>query len=171
MRRKSASGPFVRFSVSWAAYPRILLRAPSPAIQSASQLNSIVAVHGQQVYRGTTGSSQSNNAKFIKLEVVAPNVSPRVVQFCNRSGLGINGRDVGAFLQVAPNAAQAKVARVVRPTVLSTDNVIDVMGQHRGELWQPAVFSRCPRTSSNERTDFSWDCHEVGSPTNPRLEA
>ena len=128
----------------WAAYRGFLLRPPPPAIQDASQLHSIVAVHGQQFYRGTTGSSQSNNARFIKLEVIVPSVSPRVVQFCNRSGLRINRRDVGSFFQVAPNAAQAKVARVVRPTVLSTDNVIDLMGKNQRRTLAAGSIRRLP---------------------------
>jgi hypothetical protein len=68
-------------------------------------------------------------------EMLVPSVEPRVEQADNRKAPRrdrIDRRDVGALLEVAAQAAEAQVVRLVGAEVLARDDVIHLMRQDRG---------------------------------------
>jgi hypothetical protein len=45
------------------------------------------------------------------------------------AGFGVNRSNIGPLLQVAADATQAQVGYIVRPKMLPSDDVIDLVGE------------------------------------------
>ena len=60
--------------------------------------------------------------------MLLPCIGSRVVQRNEQASLGVNRRTIGSLVQVASNAGQAQVGRIIGPPVLSPDDVVDLMG-------------------------------------------
>src|SRR5262245_1168800 len=67
---------------------------------------------------------------------------PRMKQGHGEVGDGVHRSDVRALFQIATSAAQTEVVRIIRPTVLTGDDVIDLVRNDRGLLGKMAVLAR-----------------------------
>ncbi|MDP3207909.1 MAG: hypothetical protein Q8M65_02065 [Rhodoglobus sp.] len=73
-----------------------------------------------------------------------------MIQRHEKAGLGINRCDVGSLVQVAADAAETQVARIIRSTVLFPNDVVDLMRQKRRNLRKSAVLARILRASHDQ---------------------
>lgn len=81
-------------------------------------------------------------------------------QIGNQAGKWIDPCQVGTFVQIAVNAGQAEIGVVVRSSVLSRADMLDVVGrQRRILLMQAAVFATISRTPAHN--DFRTFCHSA----------
>jgi len=80
--------------------------------------------------------------------MLLPPVTTRVKQRRRFSGPGIDSCQVGAFAEIAPVASQGEIIGAFGPTVLSGNDVFDVVGQFAVLLAEQAVEVRCRRAFS-----------------------
>lgn len=97
-----------------------------------AEANSSLFIHVQELNCGAPlGCLPLDAAIRRESEVLSPRLTPGIVQRHDEAGFGINRRDVGPLLQVAADATETQVRRIVRTKVLLPDDVVDLMGQDR----------------------------------------
>jgi len=85
---------------------------------------------------------------------MAPDMQARVEEGSYQTRVRIDRSDIGALLQVAANAAEAKICDLVRAVVLTPNNVINLVRQHRSVGRQTAILANVIRPVSYSLADF-----------------
>ena len=71
----------------------------------------------------------------------------------HRARFRIDGREVGAFVQIAPITCQREIGGIVATAVLAGDDVFDVKrGKRDGRLGKTTVFTPLPRSAADQFT-------------------
>ena len=83
--------------------------------------------------------------------MVNPGITARVEERGHLPGIGVDAGDVGALVQVAMDAGQGEVRRIIGPAVLLRGDVLDVEGREIMLLAEQAVFTAIPGASPDPR--------------------
>jgi hypothetical protein len=95
-------------------------------MSSAPQRNTILRVQGQNSngVAATSGSTDDHGAR--EAEMTRPALTPRMEKTHHFCGLGIDAREVRAFVLVVVVARQGEIIRIVGTTVLFGNHVFHV---------------------------------------------
>jgi hypothetical protein len=92
-------------------------------------MHSFHVIHVHELHGGAPLRRQSMQSSIlVQGEVISPRMASGMEQRNDGAVYRIYRCDIGAFLQIAANAAQTKVVRIVWPMVLTGDDVVDLMG-------------------------------------------
>jgi hypothetical protein len=75
--------------------------------------------------------------------------------------LGVDRCYIGPFLQVATNATQAQVPDIVGPTVLPSNDMVDLMRENRRILRKMAVFTGVVGPLLDQLSRIARELHEA----------
>lgn len=103
-------------------------RRPTASNEHLAQLDTLLCVHVEQLDGCAPFCREPEDLKPSQFEVSDPWMLSRVVERSNTPTSRVDGCDVGSLLQVAVDAAEAEILEIVRPVVLSTDDMVDLMG-------------------------------------------
>lgn len=84
-----------------------------------------------------------------------------MIQRYEHARLGVNRRDIGTLVQVATDTAEAQVSRVIGPSVLFSNDMVDLMRQKRCALRKSAVFARILRAPYDQFPHIARDFHDA----------
>lgn len=111
----------------------------------------VIRVHVENSDGGAADWCAADNEDALPFEMVFPLVSPRMKQFGDLIGLGIDTGQVRSFMEVAINTGQGKIVGFIRATVLLGDDVLDVQdSQRRVVLLQLAILAAMTCTLPDE---------------------
>lgn len=135
---------------------------PAPAQKQRAQTSSVFIIHVQELDSCAPLSRQpADGSVRRRREMLSPRVASGMVQRHDKVGLGVDRCDVRALLQVATNAAETQVFDLVRSTMLFPDDVVDLMGQDRRVLGNPAILT-CPLSAPpNQLSCIARELHDA----------
>ena len=121
----------------------------APAGDNLAQVHSLWIVHCEYGDRGATFCREADKLMPTRLEMVGPNIAPRIEQFDYATGIGIDSSEIWAYMKVAELACQRQVIKFAQATVLDRDDMLDMKRIDVLILVEPAVFTN----------ESSTDCH------------
>lgn len=84
------------------------------------------------------------------LKVRAPTIAPGMEQWCDAAGLRIKSGQIWPFVQIAVNASQSQILRIIRSTVCFGNDVLYVECRQRGIiLAKMTILAAVSRSFSN----------------------
>ena len=86
----------------------------------------VFAVEIQDLRRHATHGAAAHDERALPCEVLVPGVAPWVEQLGQSGRLRVDPGEVASLVQVAGNARQCKVLKIVIPSVLSGTDVLDL---------------------------------------------
>ena len=100
--------------------------------------------------------------------MITPFVFPRVEKCRHKSGVRVDARQIGAFLQIAVPAGERQIVKLVRPAVLSGNDVLDVERTAVSRLRQMAILATIAGASA-DRGRSAHSCMPLNSLPGLRL--
>jgi hypothetical protein len=91
----------------------------------------VCGIHLQQANRRSANRTATNNKNSVALEVLIPQVLPRMKQPDERAGFWIKSTQVRSLVRIAVVAGESEVFAVVPSAMLSSNDVLDVIGEER----------------------------------------
>lgn len=138
------------------------LRHPSSAQQGFSEPNSPGIIHIQQKHRSPSFcSSPVDDCTRAHEEMLPPHVQARRIERNDRLCFGIHRSDIRPFFQVTTNATQTEIGCIVGATVLSPNDVVNLVGNGRGIFRQMAVLACFLRSSNHPLSNFNTKGHDA----------
>jgi hypothetical protein len=109
-------------------------------------------IHCEHADGGPADWCQADEHRPLPVEVIAPAVSARVVEPGQLPGRRVESGDVRALVEIAVNARNREVRRIVVLFMLFGDDVIDLVWAPRGRLREPTVFAARARRRTSRST-------------------
>ena len=110
----------------------------------------IFVIHREQPGGRSADGGLAGDASCDSLEVLFPNILARMEETAHFAGVGIDAREVRAFVQIAARTGKGEVFQDRGSAVLPRDDVLDVEGHQRLILMHSAVFAAVARTLFDE---------------------
>ena len=107
-----------------------------------AEQDSSIFVHSQDRDRGSVRRSSAQDQGPAQLEVIRPNLGPRVEEALDLACIGVNSRQICSLECVASLTGEGKIRRIVRTAMFSRKDMLDVKRHVRlCRLWEPTVFA------------------------------
>jgi hypothetical protein len=94
--------------------------------QAASDLEQEGGIHLQEPYRRAANGGLSFDSLPHAREVLLPEIPTRMKKTRQLSGIRVDTRKIGAFVEIAVDASPGEVLGCVRAAMLAGDDVLDV---------------------------------------------
>lgn len=99
----------------------------------------ICGVHLQQVNRRSANRTATDNKHSVAFKVLTPTVLPRMKQSDQRAAFRIKSTQVGTLVRIAVVAGESEVFAVVPSAMLSSNDVLEVIGEERLRALRNAI--------------------------------
>lgn len=107
-----------------------------------TQFDLVVGIHVQHNYRRAANGGLADDVRSLHSEVLVPTLLPWVEERRQLFRVGVSARDVTRFREIAIDARQRKIVRVVGAAVLSRIDVLDLKcGEWGLVLVQAAILT------------------------------
>ena len=130
----------------------LLLRVAPQTLQQSALGDSLRRIEAKQPHCSGTDAGNRFNRGTFKPEMIAPKVTSRIEEPCDRARALIYRGNVSAFVPIADHTGIRQIIGGRFTTVLATDNVIDLMREARFQLMDEAILATFIRAPSYFRS-------------------
>ena len=134
------------------AFAPSLLRVAPQALQQSALGDSLRRIEAKQPHCGGTDVGNRFNRGTFKPEMIAPKVTSRIEEPCDRARALIYRGNVSAFVPITGHTGIRQIIGGRFTTLLATDNVIDLMREARFQLMDEAILATFTRAPSYFRS-------------------
>ncbi|MEQ8839247.1 MAG: hypothetical protein RID07_20750, partial [Lacipirellulaceae bacterium] len=114
-----------------------------------TNLNPFWAIHFQQFYSATTRGCKPNDLVILDRKMLAPMVNPWIEQVNFLFGLGIERREIRAFIPITMRASPCQIRFAIFRLVNLRDDVFHMKWNRGEEVGQTAILTLPVSTLTN----------------------
>ena len=109
----------------------------------------VVGIQGEHLNGHAADWRSAYDTRTLEFKMLRPEIGPRMKQTDQLTGVGIQSRDVGAFVAIAMRTSECEIAGNGFPTMLLRYDMIHLKGQRQGKLRNAAIFAVPTRSLPN----------------------